>query len=175
MKRNLPALALLGSVLGLAACGGESDDTAASASPDSFNLGGTWEVEFPDLSDSLGSHKSKGKVALAGDTYTYSWYKSLIGTNGQVVYEMTETARETGSVSATPEYMEWTAESFGEAQYNQADNTWSAVEMKSSQNDYAIQYSLEGDKLTLKEDINIDGDFDDVFQAPETLTYTKVN
>ncbi len=175
MKRNLQALALLGSVLGLAACGGESDDTAATASPDSFNLGGTWEAELPDLTDSLGTHKSKGKVALSGDTYTYSWYKNLIGTNGQVVYEMTESARETGSVSATPEYMEWTAESFGEAQYNQADNTWGAVEMKSSKNEYAIQYQLEGDKLTLKEDINIDGDFDDVFQVPETLTYTKVN
>ncbi len=173
MKRNLQALVLLGSVLGLAACGGEGDDSAAS--PDSFGLGGTWEAELPDLTDSLGTHKSKGKVALSGDTYTYSWYKSLIGTNAQVVYEMTETARETGSVSATPEYMEWTAESFGEAQYNQADNTWSAVEMKSSKNDYAIQYKLEGDKLTLKEDINVDGDFDDVFQVPETLTYTKVN
>ncbi|MFH0351255.1 MAG: hypothetical protein ACHBMF_04920 [Chromatiales bacterium] len=175
MKTNLQALALLGSVLGLAACGGEGDDTAATASPDNFNLGGTWEAELPDLSDSLGTHKSKGKVTLSENTYTYSWYKSLIGTNGQVVYESTENARETGSVSATPEYMEWTAESFGEAQYNQADNTWSAVEMKSSKNEYAIQYKLEGDKLTLKEDINVDGDFDDVFQAPETLTYTKVN
>ncbi|MGH8531536.1 MAG: hypothetical protein ACREV1_02120 [Gammaproteobacteria bacterium] len=174
MKRNLQALALLVSVLGLAACGGESDDTAATASPDSFNLGGTWEAELPDLTDSLGTHKSKGKVALSENTYTYSWYKSLIGPNGQVVYELTETARETGSVSATPDYMEWTAESFGEAQYNQANNTWSAIEMKSSKNDYAIQYKLEGDKLTLKEDINVDGDFDDVFQAPETLTYTKV-
>ncbi|MGH8554495.1 MAG: hypothetical protein ACREUD_02840 [Gammaproteobacteria bacterium] len=175
MKRYLQVLALLGSVLGLAACGGEGDDTAATASPDSFNLGGTWEAELPDVSDSLGTHKSKGKVALLGDTYTYSWYKSLIGTNGQIVHEMTETARETGSVSATPEYMEWTSESFGEAQYNQADNTWSAVEMKSSKNEYAIQYKLEGDKLTLKEDINVDGDFDDVFQVPETLTYTKGN
>ena len=175
MKRNLQALALLGSGLGLAACGGEGADSEAAASPDSFNLGGTWEAAFPDRSDSLGTHKSKGKAALSGDTYIYSWYESLIGPNGQVVYELTETARETGAVSATPEYMEWTAESFGEAQYNQAANTWSAVEMKSSKNDYAIQYKLEGDKLTLKEDINIDGDFDDVFQVPETLTYTKVN
>ncbi|MGH8469029.1 MAG: hypothetical protein ACREVY_08655 [Gammaproteobacteria bacterium] len=174
MKRYLQALALLGCVLGLAACG-ESDDTAATASPDGFKLGGTWEAELPDLSDSLGTHKSKGKVTFSGDTYTYSWYESLIGTNGQVLYEMTETARETGSASATPEYMEWTAESFGEAQYNQAANTWSTIEMKSSKSDYAIQYKLDGNKLTLKEDINIDGDFDDVFQAPETLTYTKVN
>jgi len=175
MKRRLQALALLGSVLGLAACGGESDDTAATASPDSFKFDGTWEAELPDLNDSMGTHKSKGKVTLSGNTYTYSWYKSLIGTNGQVVYELTETTRETGSLSATPEYMEWTAESFGQAQYNQAANTWSAVEMKSSKNDYAIQYKLEGDKLTLKEDINVDGDFDDVFQVPEILTYTKVN
>jgi len=175
MKRNIKALALLSSVLGLAACGGESDDTAATASPESFKFGGTWEAELPDLTDSLGTHKSKGKVAFSENAYTYWWYKSLIGTNGQVVYELTETARETGSLSATPEYMEWTAESFGEAQYNQAANTWSTIEMKSSKSDYAVQYKLEGDKLTLKEDINVDGDFDDVFQAPETLTYTKVN
>ncbi|MGH8507555.1 MAG: hypothetical protein ACREVH_02380 [Gammaproteobacteria bacterium] len=173
MKTHLQALALLGSVL-MAACGGEGGDSAASASPDSFNLAGVWEAELPDQSDSSGTHKSKGKVTLSGNTYTYSWYKSLIGPNGQVVYDLTETARETGSVSATPEYMEWTAESFGEAPYNQANNTWSAIEMKSSKNDYAIQYKIEGDKLTLKEDINIDGDFDDVFQVPETLTYTKV-
>ncbi|MDQ3563275.1 MAG: hypothetical protein M3436_03755 [Pseudomonadota bacterium] len=174
MKIYLQALALLGSVLGLAACGGDGD-SAATASPDDFKIGGTWEAELPDLTDSLGTHKFKGKVTFSENTYTYSWSNRLVGTNSQVVYDWTETARETGSVSATPEYMEWTAESFGEAEYNQADNTWSTVEMKSSKSDYAIKYKLEGDKLTLMEDINLDGDYDDVFQAPETLIYTRVN
>ena len=34
---------------------------------------------------------------------------------------------------------------------------------------------VEGNKLTLKEDINLDGDFDDVFESAETMTYTKIN
>ena len=47
--------------------------------------------------------------------------------------------------------------------------------MKSTKNDVAIQYTVDGNKLILKEDQNLDGDFDDVFGSPETMTYTKVN
>lgn len=160
----------------------------ACPDPDSFNLCGTWEAAFPERSDSSGTLKSKGRLRLgySGKTFTYLWYKSLVVANvrtrkdkalnnNQVVYDWTETARETGSISVMPDYMEWTAESFGEAKYNLADNTWSTIEMKPQKNEYAIQYKREGAKLTLKEDINLDGDFDDVFESPETLTYTRVN
>jgi hypothetical protein len=158
--------------LGLAACG-EGGGKSAAGSAEAFKVNGVWEGEFPDKTDPAAT--LKGKVTFSDNVYTYSWYKKLVGPDNAPVYDWTETARETGSVSFAPDYMEWTADSFGEAEYNDGTKTWSEVAMKSSKNDYAIQYKLDGNKLTLKEDINMDGDFDDVFQSPETLTYTKVN
>lgn len=158
--------------LGLAACG-EGGKSASSA--EAFKVEGVWEAEFPDKTDAAGTLKGKGKVTLSDDVYTYSWYKKLVGPDNATVYDWTETARETGRASFAPDYMEWTADSFGEAEYNDGTKTWSDVAMKSSKNDYAIQYKLDGNQLTLKEDINLDGDFDDVFESPETLTYTKIN
>jgi hypothetical protein len=159
--------------LGLAACGEGGGKSASGA--DAFKVKGVWEAEFPDKTDAAGTLKSKGKVTLSDNVYTYSWYKKLVGPDNTMVYDWAETARETGSASFAPDYMEWTADSFGEAEFNDGTKTWSSVAMKPSKNEYAIQYTVEGNKLTLKEDINMDGDFDDVFESPETLTYTKVN
>jgi hypothetical protein len=159
--------------LGLAACG-EGDGKSAS-SADAVKVNGVWEAEFPDKTDAAGTLKQKGKVTFSDNSYTYTWYKKLIGPDNATVYDWTETARETGSASFTPDYMEWTADSFGEAEYNDGTKTWGAIAMKSSKNEYAIQYTVEGDKLTLKEDINLDGDFDDVFESPETLSYNKAS
>ncbi len=159
--------------LGLAACG-EGGGTNASGA-DAFKVNGAWEAEFPDKTDAVGTLKGKGKVTFSDSVYTYSWYKKLVGPDNATVYDWTETARETGSASFAPDYMEWTADSFGEAEFNDGTKTWSNVAMKSSKSDYAIQYTVEDGKLTLKEDINLDGDFDDVFESPETLTYTKLN
>jgi hypothetical protein len=159
--------------LGLAACGEGGGKSASSAA--AFKVNGVWEGEFPDNTDTAGTLKSKGKVTLSDNVYTYSWYKKLVGPDNATVYDWTETARETGSASFAPDYMEWTADSFGEAEFNDGTKTWSSVAMKPSKNEYAIQYTVEGNKLTLKEDINMDGDFDDVFESPETLTYTKIN
>ncbi len=170
--RILMRLAILGgAALGLVACGEGGDKSASSA--DAYKIAGTWEAEFPDKKDPAGTVKSKGKVTFSGNGYSYAWYRKLLGPDGSTVYDWTETARETGSASIAPDYMEWTAESFGEAEYNDGTKTWSSVAMKSSKNEYAIQYTLDGDKLTLKEDINLDGDFDDVFESAETTTYTK--
>ncbi len=173
MRIRMQWALLGGAVLGLVACG-EGGGTSASGGADAYKVTGAWEAEFPDKSDSAGTAKSKGKVTFSGNDYTYSWYKKLLGQDGAVVYDWTETARETGSASMTPEYMEWTADSFGEAEYNEGTRTWGSVAMKSSKNEYAIQYTLAGGKLTLKEDINLDGDFDDVFESAETTSYTKV-
>jgi hypothetical protein len=159
--------------LGLAACG-EGDGKSAS-SADAVKVNGVWEAEFPDKTDAAGTLKQKGKVTFSDNSYTYTWYKKLVGPDNATVYDWTETARETGSASFAPDYMEWTADSFGEAEFNEGTKTWGDVGMKSSKNEYAIQYTVEGDTLTLKEDINLDGDFDDVFESPETLIYTKVN
>lgn len=174
MKPTLHVVTIVFFVLGLSGCGESGGGAASESSAEAFNLAGSWEGEFPDRSDATGTGKGKGRVTLSGNDYTYSWYKKLIGPDNSVIYDWTETARETGSISVSPDYMEWTAKSFGEAQYNQSNHTWTGVEMKSSKSDYAIQYRLEGDKLTLMEDINLDGDFDDVFETPETLIYTKV-
>jgi hypothetical protein len=157
----------------MVACSKGGDKNASSA--DAMKISGSWEAEFPDKTDPAGTIKAKGKVTLTGNGYTYAWYKKLVGSDGATVYDWAETARETGSASFTTDYMEWTAESFGEAEYNDGNRTWGNVAMKSSKNDYAIQYTVQGNKLTLKEDINLDGDFDDVFESPETLAYTKVN
>ncbi|MGH8480618.1 MAG: hypothetical protein ACREXK_13890 [Gammaproteobacteria bacterium] len=162
-----------GVALGLAACG-EGGGTSASGA-DAFKVNGVWEAEFPDKTEGAGTLKIKGKVTFSDNDYTYAWYKKLVGSDNATVYDWTETARETGSASFAPDYMEWTADSFGEAEYNDGTKTWGSIGMKSTKNEYAIQYTVVGDKLTLKEDINLDGDFDDVFESPETLTYTKIN
>jgi len=159
--------------LALAACGEGGDKSASSA--EAFKVNGVWEAEFPDKTDAAGTLKSKGKVTLSDNVYTYSWYKKLVGPDNATVYDWTETARETGNASLAPDYMEWTADSFGEAEYNDGTKAWGNVEMKAQKNEYAIQYTVEGNKLTLKEDINLDGDFDDVFESAETMTYTKIN
>lgn len=159
--------------LGLAACGESGGKSASSA--DAVKVDGVWEAEFTDKTDAVGTLKSKGKVTFSDNSYTYSWYKKLVGPDNAAVYDWTETARETGSASFAPDYMEWTADSFGEAEYNDGTKTWGDVAMKSSKNEYAIQYTVDGNKLTLKEDINLDGDFDDVFESAETMTYTKIN
>lgn len=173
MKTTIRWALLAGMGLGLAACGKGGDTNASGA--EAMKVSGSWEAEFPGKTDPAGTLKAKGKVTFTGNDYTYAWYKKLVGPDGATVYDWAETARETGSASFAPDYMEWTAESFGEAEYNDGTRTWGQVTMKSTKNDYAIQYALEGGKLTLKEDINLDGDFDDVFESPETLSYTKVN
>lgn len=175
MKKTVYIAAIVLSASGLVACSEGGGGTSSGSAAENFNLGGAWEAEYPDKSDASGTGKAKGRIVLNGNSYTYSWYKKLIGPDNATVYDWTETARETGSVSVSPDYMEWTADAFGEAQYNQGNRSWTAIDMKASKNDYAIQYTLDGGKLTIKEDINLDGDFDDVFEAPETLTYTKLN
>ncbi|MGH8581630.1 MAG: hypothetical protein ACREWG_02350 [Gammaproteobacteria bacterium] len=164
--------------LGLGACGGGEGGGVAGgsgASAESMNIAGSWEAVFPEKADDAGTHQGKGKVTFNGSSYSYSWYKKLVGKDGQTVYDWTEQAREDGSTSLAPDVMQWTAESFGEADYNEATRSWGKIDMKSSKNGYNIAYKLDGEKLTLQEDINLDGDYDDVFDSSETMTYTKVN
>ena len=176
MKQKFFYATTLAAVLGLSACGGGKSEggKALEGTPGSMGLTGTWQAEYTGKTDASGTTHVRGKVSFDDGNFTYIWYQKLLGPDNQVVYDWTETMRETGKVSATEGYMQWTADSFGEAVYNEVAKTWGPVNMKSSTNDYAITFSKDGDKLTLKEDINVDGDFDDVFTAPETLVYTKV-
>jgi hypothetical protein len=172
---KLFALATAGlAVFTLSSCGGGSGGSGGGGSADSVGLAGAWESELADKTESAGTLKAKVRMTFTGDAYTYSWYKKLVGPDNNPIYDWTEVARETGSASFAPEYMEWTAESFGEAEYNEGTRSWSALEMKSAGSDYAIKYAKEGDKVITREDINLDGDFDDMFDTPETITYSKV-
>ncbi|QBQ53217.1 hypothetical protein [Nitrosococcus wardiae] len=167
MKRFPLMLFMAFLALVLAAC------QSGGPGAEDFGLAGTWEAELGTEKQNGGTLKTKGEVTFSGNTYKYSWYKKLIDEDGSAVYDWSETSRETGSVSVSPDYMEWTANSYGTAEYNEGTQSWSAVDMKSTTNDYAIYYTVEGDKLTLKEDYNLDGDFDDVIGMPETVIYTK--
>jgi hypothetical protein len=152
----------------LAAC-----QSGSGLGADNFGLAGTWEAELGTQEENGGTLETKGEVTFSGNTYKYSWYKKLIAEDGSVIYDWSETSRETGSVSITSDYMEWTANSYGTAEYNEGKQTWSSINMGPSANDYAIFYSLKDGKLTLKEDYNLDGDFDDVLGMPETVVYSK--
>jgi len=176
MKQKFFYATTLAAVLGLSACGGGKSEggKALEGTPGSMGLTGTWQAEYTGKTDASGTTHVRGKVSFDDGNFTYIWYQKLLGPDNQVVYDWTETARETGSASATAGFMKWIADSFGEAEYNEVAKTWGSVNMKSSQNEYMIAFSLDGAKLTLKEDINVDGDYDDVFTSPETLVYTKV-
>lgn len=138
-----------------------------------FGLAGTWEAKFGTENENGKTLHKKGEVTFSGNTYKFSWYKKLVNEDGSVVYDWTETARETGSISFTSEYMEWAADSYGAAQYSAGTQRWSPISMGDSASTYVVYYSLDGDKLTLKEDYNLDGDFEDVIGMPETAVYTK--
>jgi hypothetical protein len=155
-------------ILVLAAC-----QSGGGLSAEDFGLAGTWEAKLKTEKENGGILETKGEITFSDNTYKYSWYKRLVAEDGSTVYSWSETSRETGSTSISSDYMEWTADSYGTAEYNAGTQTWGSINMQSSTNDYAVFYSLEGDKLTLKEDYNLDGDFEDVFGMPETVLYSK--
>lgn len=168
MKRFPSILVIATLALTVIACQSSSGPAA-----EDFGLAGTWEAKLATRDEDGKTVKEKGEVTFSGNTYKYSWYKKLINKDGSAVYDWSETARETGGASIAPEYMEWTANSYGTAEYNSGTQQWSPVNMEASTNTYAIYYLIDGDKLTLKEDYNLDGDFEDVIGMPETLIYTK--
>ncbi len=157
--------------IGLSACG--SSGGGGGGGGGNAALNGTWEAELADKPDSGGTLKKKVSVAFNGDKYTYIWYSKLVDASNNPVYDWSETAKETGDVSASTDFMQWTADSFAEAEYNAASHQWGPLQSKKSGSGYNIQYKLDGNKLTLKEDINLDGDFEDSFDTPETITYSK--
>ncbi|MGR6034808.1 MAG: hypothetical protein ACU4EQ_02540 [Candidatus Nitrosoglobus sp.] len=168
MKRFPSMLFIALPILVLAAC-----QSGGGSGAENFGLTGTWKADLGTQKENGGTLETKGEVTFSGNTYKYSWYKKLIAADGSVVYDWSETSRETGSASITSDYMEWTANSYGTAEYNEGMRSWSSINMQPSTNDYAIFYSLEDGKLTLKEDYNLDGDFEDVFGMPETVQYSK--
>ncbi len=169
MLKHLVWAAALPLALGLASCGQGGGTPELKSS-----LQGAWEGEWVDSREQSGKMEVKGRVTFNGNAYTYQWLRRLTDKDGKVAFDWTETGREEGKVSFTEGFMQWTASSFGEAMYNEAGKTWGTVSMKSSTNGVNVYYSMDGGKLTLKEDVNLDGDFDDFFGVPETIEYKKV-
>ncbi len=79
-------------------------------------------------------------------------------------------------VAEKPGVMELLADSFGvpnrtgDAQ-NQDGKDY---QLELSKSDYLIHYEIQNNQLVWMEDSNLDGDFDDVFEFPETVVYTLV-
>jgi hypothetical protein len=171
MKPIVSVLASLVVAVGLSACGSSGGGGGGGGSNPALN--GTWEAELPDKTEPDGTMKKKVSVKFDGGSYQYTWYNKKIDGSGATVYDWAETAKETGSVSASTDFMQWTADTFAEAEYNAATHQWGALKSKKSDSGYNVQYVIDGNKMTLKEDINLDGDFDDSFDTPETITYIK--
>jgi hypothetical protein len=160
-------------ILTLGGCGGSSSGGGGGGGSVNSAINGTWEAETPEKKEGNGSLKGKVSVTFNNGKYQYSWYKKLVDGSGATVYDWTEIAREGGSVTGGADFMQWTADSFSEAELNAATGKWGALQNKKTDAGYNIAYSVDGNKLTLKEDINLDGDTDDVFDTPETLVYIK--
>ncbi|CAH9019083.1 hypothetical protein [Candidatus Nitrosacidococcus sp. I8] len=136
-----------------------------------YDLAGTWESTFEIKGSKDQIEKNRVLLTLSEGTYQYSWYKKLIKEDDTT--DWIEISREVGRVSMTEGYMQWTADSYGHRRYNKSNDTWTQLRMHPSSNDHAVFSSLEGNKLTLKEDYNVDGDYDGFFNRPETLIFLK--
>lgn len=162
----IPSIIIL--ILGLAACQSNNQDKK------DVDLTGTWKAKLGDQKVSSGTLEVQGEITFSDNNYQQSWYKKLIAKDDSVIYDWSESTRETGWDSITSGYMQWTANFYGTAEYDEETRMWSAINMWPSTNTHSILFSLKGDQLTLKEDYNLDGDFNDIVGGkPETLVYSK--
>lgn len=156
-------------ILGLTACQSNNQDKK-----DDVDLTGIWEARPASQKVSNGTLEVKGEITFSDNNYQQSWYKKLTAKDGSVIYDWSESARETGWDSITSGYMQWTANFYGTAEYDEETRMWSAINMWPSTNTHSIFFSLKDDQLTLKEDYNLDGNFNAVVDGqPETLVYFK--
>ncbi|CAB1276645.1 hypothetical protein [Candidatus Nitrosacidococcus tergens] len=154
----------------LVACQPSSEDSKTIK----YDLAGIWESTFEIKGSSNQIIKNRILLTLSEDSYQYSWYKKLVAEDdSSVIYDWIEVSRENGRSSMTEGYMQWTADIYGHRRYNKNSGTWTQLRMHPSSNDHAIFSSLEGNKLTLKEDYNMDGDYNGFFDKPETLIFLK--
>lgn len=147
--------------------GGCSND---NVTVEDLGLAGTWEV---DLSPGRDVSTLKGQVNFTGNRYVYTWFQREEALNlqseGWVPIEM-----EQGNVVIeAPGVMALLADFYGVPEHS--DDVQSGGEtgykLEPSNSDYLIHYEIQNNQLVWKEDSNLDGDFDDVFDFPETMTY----
>ncbi|BAW80888.1 hypothetical conserved protein [Candidatus Nitrosoglobus terrae] len=143
---------------------------SACQSNKNHGLIGVWESEVNKQPRGNEILSIKKEIRFSDNTYQYSWYKKLAMKEGSIIYDWSEVARETGWDSITEGYMQWTANLYGAAKYNKEAGGWSSIKMSPSTNNHSIFFSLNGNKLILKEDLNLDGDFDDVIDGEAEIT-----
>lgn len=138
-----------------------------------IGLAGTWEV---DLSPDSDVSNFKGQVNFTGNRYVYTWYQLREDPNIQSKNWAPIEMEQGNIVVEKPGVIALLADSYGVP--NRIDDMQSQNEMsyqlEPSKSDYLIHYEIQDDQLVWMEDANLDGDFDDVFDFPETMTYTFV-
>ncbi len=167
MTRYLPVLFLLPFFLVVVAC--DSNNVAVG----DLDLAGTWEV---DLSPNNNVSTHKGQVNFNGSRYQYIWYQLMKDSDIQSK-KWTPIEMEQGNiVIEKPGIMELLADSYGQPSRVGVSQSPDEIDyaLKPSKSDYLIHYEIQDDQLVWMEDSNLDGDFDDINDFPETMIYTRV-
>lgn len=162
-----PILFLLPFSLIVGAC---SNDKVTA---EDIGLAGTWEV---DLSPGHDVSTLKGQVNFTGNRYVYTWLQRIEAPNLRSEHWAPIEMEQGNIVVEAPGVMALLADFYGVPEYIddvQSDGEIS-YKLEPSKSDYLIHYEVRDNLLVWKEDSNLDGDFDDVFDFPETMTYTFV-
>lgn len=138
-----------------------------------IGLAGTWEV---DLSPGRDVSSLKGQVNFTGNRYVYTWFQRMEAPNLQSENWVPIEMEQGNIVVEAPGVMALLADFYGVPDHS--DDVQSEGEtgykLEPSRSDYLIHYEIQNNQLVWKEDSNLDGDFDDVFEFPETMIYTFV-
>jgi hypothetical protein len=167
MKYFRPILFLLPFSLIIVAC---SHNTVTV---EDVGLAGTWEV---DLTPGRDVSTLKGQVNFTGNRYIYTWYQLKEASSLQTEHWVPIEMEQGNIVFEQPGVMALLADFYGVPELSDAVQSQGEIgyKLEPSKSDYLIHYEVQNNQLVWKEDSNLDGDFDDVFDFPETMTYTFI-
>lgn len=138
-----------------------------------IGLAGTWEADLRPNSD---VSDLKGRVNFTGNRYVYTWYQLMENPHTQSRDWVPVEMEQGNIVVEKPGIVALLADFYGvpervNAIPGQGKLTY---KLEPSKSDYLIHYEIQSNQLIWKEDSNLDGDFDDIFEFPETMTYTLI-
>jgi hypothetical protein len=168
MTRNVIILILSFLFFMVAGC---SDNNVTA---EDIGLAGIWEV---DLSPDKDVSTFKGKVNFKGNRYVYTWYQLREDPDNRSKNWVPIEMEQGNIVVEKPGVMQLLADSYGvsndsgDVQNQEVTN----YQLEPSHSDYLIHYEIRDKQLVWKEDSNLDGDFEDVFDFPETVIYTLID
>lgn len=148
----------------ISACTG-SNDTA-----EKLGIAGSWETDLAKPDNGSGSPALKGRVTFSGNQFVYSWLELPLRRDGRVG-EWRVIAKEQGNISSKADALQLMAVAYGVS--NGAKSS-KEIFMEPVRNDYLIEYKIDENHLIWMEDYNLDGDFSDVGDVAETLSYIQV-